>query len=211
MFNRFFNSENGLWLTVAQLTDCIFLSLFWLLCCFPVFTLGASFAALYDASFRAFWQGNKNSWQRFFRVFRDNWKAGILPTAVFLGAGSLLTGGIISCWNAAVYGQISWTLFSAIAFVGVIAVGILSVMFPMLSRFENSFGGLLKNTVLLALANLPRTTILGLVNTMVVLICVRYVVPIFFLPALGALLSSLLLEPMFRPYLSEEENPEDAA
>jgi len=34
----------------------------------------------------------------------------------------------------------------------------------------------------------------------------RFVVPLFFLPSLSALLGSLLIEPMFRPFLPTEEN-----
>ena len=74
----------------------------------------------------------------------------------------------------------------------------------MLSRFENGFGQLLGNTVRLALANLPRTVALALVNGLTIFACVRLVLPIFFLPAVAALVSTLFIEPMFRPYLSEE-------
>lgn len=204
MFRNFFNPDNALMVTMSQITDCIFLSLFWLLGCCPVVTMGASFAALYDAVFSAFRQGDKHGWQRFFRTFRKNWKAGILPTLVFLAVFCALVWGLIRVWNGAVAGTVSWMLFSAAAFAGAVVLGILSVLFPVLSRFENSFAGLLKNTVLLALANLPRTLGLGIMNAAAIFLCARYVFPLFFLPALAALAGSLLLEPMFRPYMNEE-------
>lgn len=204
MFQKIFNPDNPLMITMTQITDCIFLSLFWILGCFPVVTAGASFAALYDASFRAYRRGEKHSWQRFWNTFRSNLKDSILPTLVFLAAGWGLLRGLILAWNAAVYGSISWMVFAAIALVGVTLAGALSVLFPMLSRFRNSFGGLLKNTVLLAFANMPRTMGLGILNAAVVFLCVRFVLPLFFLPALAALISSLLIEPMFRPYMNEE-------
>ena len=46
MFRNLINPDNGLMITMNQITDCIFLSLFWLLGCMPVFTAGASCAAL---------------------------------------------------------------------------------------------------------------------------------------------------------------------
>lgn len=202
MFRNLFNPENALMLTMAQITDCIFLSLFWLLGCFPVVTAGASFAALYDASFRAFRKGEKNSWQRFFHVFRENWRAGIVPTVVFLAVLGGCGWVLIQVWNAAVAGTLSWMVFSGAALLGALVVGILSVLFPVLSRFENSVAGLLRNTVLLALGNLPRTLLLGILNTLVGAVCIRYVFPLFFLPSLAALLDSLLLEPMFRPFMN---------
>lgn len=205
MFRKFLNPDNALMITMTQITDCIFLSMFWLLGCLPVVTVGASFAALYDASYRGFWQGEKHCWGRFWQVYRENWKAGILPTAVFLAVLTLVIKALVALWNAAVAGGISWMLFSGLAFVGVLVLGMVSVLFPMLSRFENSFPGLLKNTVFLAMANLPRTLALGILNAASGLACAFFVLPLFFLPALAALIGSVLIEPMFRPYMPSEE------
>ena len=204
MFRNLFKPDSALMITMSRITDYIFLSLFWMLCCIPVVTIGASTAALYDASFRAFRRNERNTWQRFFQVFRRNWKAGILPTLVFLLAGWGLLKAAVALWNLAVAGTISWMLFAALAFVAVVLLGVLSVLFPVLSRFENSLGGLLKNTLFLALANLPRTAILGAVNTVAIFLCARIVVPLFFVPSLAAMAGSYLLEPMFKPYMNDE-------
>lgn len=208
MFQKLFNPDNALMITMTQITDCIFLSLFWLLGCFPVVTAGASFAALYDAAFRGFRRGEKKVWHRFFRVFRENWKAGILPTAAVGALFILLLRTLIKIWNAAVAGSLSFGVFSGAALVGVLVLGVLSVVFPMLSRFENSFAALLKNSLLLSFANPPRTLGLGILNAATVFLCVRYVFPLFFLPALSALIGSLFIEPMFKPYMPVEEAAE---
>ena len=205
MFRKFLNPDNALMITMTQITDCIFLSLFWLLGCIPVVTMGASFAALYDATYRGFRKGEKHSWGRFLEVYRENWKASILPTIVFLAAAFGLTKVLIGFWNAAVAGSLSWMVFSGVAFVGILLAGSLSILFPMLSRFENPFGVLLKNTVFLAMANLPRTLALGFLNAMTVMLCAVFVVPLFFLPSLAALIGSLLIEPMFKPYMISED------
>ena len=203
MFKNLFNPESHLMITISQITDCIFLSLFWLLGCFPVVTMGASFAALYDATFRGFRKHEKNSWQRFYKTFRANWKQGILPTVLVGAAFWALLKGMIALWNLTAVGQMSMMLFSGCALVGVLGVGILSLVFPVLSRFENSLGSLLRNALLLAMANMPRTLGLGLVNTVTIFLCARYVVPLFFLPALAALIGTLFIEPMFKPFLEE--------
>lgn len=206
MSRSIFHPDSALMITLGQITDCIFLSLFWILGCFPVVTIGASFAALYDAAFRGFRKNEKNTWQRFIFVFKENWKSGIAPTVVFLAALGLLVRLAVGLWNGAVYGQISWGLFAAGAFVCVVLLGMLSILFPMLSRFENPLGAQIKNTLLIALANMPGTIALGLINAVTALLCVRYVLPLFFLPALAALIGSLFIEPMFRPYMPKEED-----
>ena len=203
MFRKFLNPDNALMITMTQITDCIFLSLFWLIGCIPVVTMGASFAALYDATYRGFRQGEKHSWGRFLQVYQENWKASILPTLVFLVGSSLLSKTLIALWNSAAAGNLPWMVFSGAAFVGVLVLGILSILFPVLSRFENSFLGLLKNTVFLAMANLPRTLALGFLNAVTVMLCAVFVIPLFFLPSLAALMGSLFIEPMFKPYMPE--------
>ena len=203
-----FKPDSGLMIVMTQITDCIFLSMFFLMGCVPVVTTGASFAALYDAAYRGFRQGEKNSWQRFLQVFKTNWKAGILPTILFYGVLIGAGYGMIQLWNGVVAGKVGWMLFAGAAFAAVVLVGMLSLLFPMLSRFENSLAGLVVNTVVLSLAHLPRTVVLGIVNTLAALLCVLYVLPAFVLPALAALIGSLLIEPIFKPYMSQEEAAE---
>lgn len=208
VFQKIFNPDNALMITMAQITDCIFLSLMWLMGCIPVVTLGTSTAALYDAVVHAYRRGDKHAWQRFIKVYKENFKSGILPALVFLAAFAVAGRVLILVWNGAVGGRLSWMLFSAASFVGMLVLGLISIIFPMLSRFENSFGNLLKNSFLVGMVNLPRTLALGLLNAGTIFLCARYIFPIFFMPALSALLGSLLLEPMFRPYMPpEEEKP----
>ncbi len=207
MARNIFRPDSGLMLTFGQITDCIFLSLFYFLGCVPIVTAGASWAALYDASYRAFRKGDKHSWSRFLHTFKSNLRASLLPNLVFLGLFCLTAWGTIRLWNSAVAGTLSWAVFAGGAFAAVLVYGILSVLFPMLSRFENSTGALLKNTVFLAMANLPRTLVLGVLNTACLLLCLRYIIPLFFLPSLSALIGSFFLEPMFKPYLPEETEP----
>lgn len=209
MRNRLFNPDNGLMITFSQISDCIFLSIFFVIGCMPLLTSGASTAALYDASFRAFREGEKNSWKRFYRVFRENLIAALLPTVIFLPLLWLLTKGAVGLWNSVAAGEMSWMLLSALGLLIVLALGMLSLVFPMLSRFENSFFTLFKNSLLLSLANLPRTLLLGIINAVTIYLILRFVIPLFFLPALSALLGSFLIEPMFAPFLPLEEKEED--
>ena len=205
MFKNIFNPDNALMITFAQISDCIFLSLLWILCCFPVITAGASCAALYDSVYRAYRQGEKNSWGRFFRVFKDNFKQSLLPTLLFLILFALIVNAVISAWNAAVLSGLSWAVFAAVALLCVLALGIVGLMFPVLSRFENGFFALVKNTVFLAMANLPRTLLLGVLYAASLLLCLRFVFPLFFLPALMTLISTVPIEKMFKPFMPEGE------
>lgn len=203
MFRNLLNPEGGLMITLNQITDCIFLSLFWFLGCVPIVTAGASSAALYDAVYRGFRKGDAKCWRRFFHTLLRDLKSSLLPTLLCLAALYGLGTGMIGVWNAAVAGGVSWMVFSGCAFLAVTVLGILCVLFPLLSRFDNSLLDLLKNTLLLSLANLPRVILLGILAVFSGYACLRWIFPLFFLPALASLIGTLLLEPMFKPYMNE--------
>ena len=203
MFRNFLNPDNALMVTMSQITDCILLSLMWLLGCFPLVTVGASGAALYDSVRQCLRGTERNPLSRFLKSFRRDLKTGLIPGLLYLAALWLGVRAMIALWNSAVAGSCSWMVFAGCAFVAAMMLGILSVLFPLLSRFENPLGALLRNTVMLALANMPRTVALGVLNAVSGWLCVRFIFPLFFLPALASLLSTYLLEPMFKPYLTE--------
>ena len=205
MFRNLLNPENGLMITMTQITDCIFLSLFWFVGCLPLITAGASCAALYDAVWSGFRRHEPRCWKRFFATFSRDLKASLIPTLLLLAALWFGGKGIIGLWNSAVYGQVSWAVFSGVLFLSMVVIGILSVLFPTLSRFDNPLPVLLRSTVLLSLANLPRTLALGILNALTGWLCIRWIFPLFFLPALSCLISTTLLEPMFKPYMPEDE------
>ena len=208
MFRNLFKPDSALMIVMSNITDCIFLSLFWMLCCFPVVTVGAAFAALYDASFRSMRQGEKNSWKRFLHVLRTNWKIGIVPGFVVVLVLMIVGLGLIQFWNGAAAGQVSMLLFAAVAFLAVLVLGIVSLVFPILSRFENGALSVLRNAFLLGLVNLPRTLALGILNAVTIFFCARYIIPLFFLPSLACLLGRWLIEPMFKPFMEENEAAE---
>lgn len=210
MFRNLLRPGSGLMVTMNWVTDCIFFSLFWILGAFPLITLGGISAALYDAVYRTYRGNEQHGWMRFFHVFRTNWKAGILPSVIWLVLFCTGAWGMIQIWNAAVYGQISWVFFSAASIFALVFLGSLNIMFPMLSRFDNSLPVLLRNTVLLSLSNLPLTLGVGFVHALTLILCVRFIYPLFFLPALAALLSSLFIEPMFKPFMATEAAGEES-
>ena len=52
MAKGIFNPENDLWRITGKLVDLFLLSVFWLVCSIPLFTLGPATAALYHTVVR---------------------------------------------------------------------------------------------------------------------------------------------------------------
>ena len=64
------------------------------------------------------------------------------------------------------------TLFVLLAIIAVFLSALLSWLFPLLARFENTFSRHLSNAVRLSLVNLPVTSLLTAVNLLPLLLCV---------------------------------------
>lgn len=205
MFRKYLNPENDLMITLSEITDILFLSIFWLLGSALVITAGPATAALYDAVYHGFRLRENDSWHRFLRSFRSNFKTGLLASIPVGAILAVMLWAVTTLLAAAASELISWTVFVAACFAALLLIGVLAVIFPMLSRFEAGVGQLIGNSFRLALANLPRTAALAAIHGLTIFACVRYVLPLLFLPALCMLVSTFLIEPMFRPYLPEAD------
>ena len=75
---------------MGQLTDMIFLSLLWLMCCIPVVTIGTSTSAMYYVALKMARGELSGVAKAFFHAFKDNFGAGILYTLIFGAAGAML-------------------------------------------------------------------------------------------------------------------------
>ena len=81
----------------------------------------------------------------------------------------------------------------------------ISYLYPYIARFENTTKAILKNAAYMAILNLPRTLLIGLL--MLVFGLAIYLVPITILivPAVYTWLKNYNLEKVFRKYMSEED------
>ena len=144
------------------LCDLMLLNILWMVCCLPIVTIGASTAAMHSVARKMAACEYYTVWRDFWHGFRENWKQG---TAVTVILGLMLA--------------VSWADFNigihrsglsgiACQFVGVLgmiaAVFMLSLAFPVLTRYRLPLKMVLKDAALLSLAN-PHIVIAGLAAT----------------------------------------------
>lgn len=205
MKNSLFNSENWIWRPFGWVADFLILSCLWLICSMPVVTAGAAFAALYDCAARCMIGSEQGMISRFFRTFRREIPQSI--PSLLLWAGVL--GGVfylVRSFTASVAAtELNLALAYALVCLLGFLVGIVSWVFPLLSRFTMGFAALNTTVLRLALAQLPRTIALGAVNIAAGWVCLRFLLPVMVVPAIAGLLSAFLLEPVFKRYEIPEE------
>ena len=96
--------------------------------------------------------------------------------------------------------QVSSMAAYAMAFGLALLFGIVTWVFPLLSRFTFSFAGLHATAVKMAFGFLPRTVLLAAVNLTAGWLCLRFLLPAMIMPGMGAYFSALILEPVFSKY-----------
>lgn len=149
------DQDSWLMRVISRLCDLAVLNIVFLLTCLPVFTIGAANAALYAAVFPMDTEKEGAMLKTYFRSFRENFWQGTLVFAILV----LFAG-------ATYYNMTAITDPGALLGRGALIVVFLVVMllamvwtwvFPLICRFRNSTANMLKNALLLAIGNLPRT------------------------------------------------------
>lgn len=181
------------------------LSICWFFCSIPVVTIGASSTALYDAAVHGIRRDEPGAYVRFFRTFRRELKMAV-PATLLWGAAlaALLWSGQLV--GTAIQGPVP-VLAAAAAVVLLLffVLGTVSWLFPLLSRFEFSFGALNRTAAQFFIAHLPSSILLTALLAGSAWACSRFLFPVCFLPCVEALLASYPVERAFRKHLPPED------
>lgn len=201
----FFSQENSFWKPFNFIADVAILSGAWLLSSLPIVTMGAATTAIYDCTVRCVRSGEQDMVSRYIHTFRREFLPALLSTLLWGGVMGLGYGGARLYGNSVAVNQLSTVVTVGILFLTVMIAGIFSWVLPLLSRFTFRFSDLTITALKLALAHPVRTALLGVGTVLTAYACVRFVVPVVFLPALLMLYWSFLLEPVFKKYMPQEE------
>lgn len=170
---------------LTRVCDLLFLNLALVLSCCTVVLSGAAVTALYSMTLKMMRGQDCGPVKGFLRALRESFLSSSFA-AVLLFADVTL----FAVLRGVLYAEtllMPPALFVLLAIFAVFLTALLSYLFPLLARFENTPLNHLGNAARLALANLPVTFLLTTVNLLPLLIA-------FFLPAaLGAVFAFWML------------------
>ncbi len=156
---KFFDMDSPVMRFLNRVGDLMILNFLMIVCCIPIITAGAAFTAMHYVLLKIV-RGEEGYLIRgFFKSFRSNFKQATLIWLMMLLVVVIYIGDI---WII----NYSGLVFPKALVIAVVAVAILLLLiavyvFPVLARFENSVKNTLKNAMLLAFANLPRTILMA--------------------------------------------------
>lgn len=141
---------NGIW-------NFLVISVLWILCCIPVFTIGASCTAAYYTAAKVIRGKEGKAVSEFFHAFRLNLKQSVLFSVIY---GILLAVLLLECYY--IYNDKSVSLPVLYLFYGLVLLLIANgqYLFPCLSRFSMKNFPLFRMATLLSIRHLITTILL---------------------------------------------------
>lgn len=200
-----FNYENRIMSAIGRIADSIILGILWVICSLPVFTIGASSAAFYYAYNKCICQKSDYIWRTFFAGFTSNFKQATQIWLIVLGLAAIIIIDhrlLTLMENAGVLGIIIQT--ALITLMVLILIWAL-YLFPYISRFNSPNKTVIKNCILIALANLPYSILLLLAFAITAIIFICIPVLNLLIPSLYIFCANRLLEKIFQKYMSAED------
>lgn len=190
------------------LGDLIIITLLWLVCSIPVFTIGASTTALYYVTTRQLSNREGYVTRDFFKSFKQNF---LEATAVTFIIGILL---------AIVYINLSFfnpdttisVIIYLIQYVILYEIIIFTIyVFPVLSRFDLKLGALIKTSFFMANRHLLTTITCAILFVAIVMIFKKCGILIILCAGVYGILTSLMFMKLFRKYVPDmdKDKPED--
>lgn len=192
---------------MGKIADCATLSLLWVVLCMPIITAGAATTALYYTAVKVLRDDGGSAVKEFWISFKSNFKQStiVLVLAVIL----CIVWGMI-CLTVYENSGSSLTVAYIVYFL-MLAFGImwLHYIFSYIARFQDRLSTIFKNTLYICLSNFPYSLLVVTLFAMVLFV-VAVTLPtslwaLLVLPAVYAVLVSLILEPVYRKYLPTEE------
>lgn len=214
--NKLFDLDSPLMRFLSRMTDLVFLSFLWFLCCIPVITIGPATAAMYHVTLKlARGEEELKVIPCFFKGFKANFKQGVVFNLIFIVVGVVLALDYLIMSNVeGTAGAVSSGCFLA---MGVWMLCTMFYTYPLQAQFFNPIRRTLMNAAILSVRKIFDTVIIFVLNMLPVFaafyawqIFIR-LLPLWVLLAPGgiAFLSSKRFVKLFDPYLQPAVETEE--
>ncbi len=206
-----FNMDSKFYRFITRLGELMILNVLFLAGCIGVITIGSSIAAMYTVLLRMVRNESGYIVRMFWRAFWENLRQSVILWGISIAAGLLLYFDIILSDMRG--GALGWGLKIVFLFLGILYVSVLSYLFPVQSRFENTLWNTLKNSFWMAVGYLPFTLSILVVECIPLFaVCVKpvlfwYLIPVmatFGFSGLGFVCAGIFNH-IFKNYIPEEE------
>ena len=209
--NRLFGMDSRLMGALMKIGDLLCLSVLWLVCSLPIFTIGASSAALYAAVFHCLRRNEAGIWKHFRDAFRENFKRSTLAWLIELAVLAVLALDVAVFRTIRLAGGAMGGLYWLALFVEAVALTWTAFVAAYAARFNGTVREILRFG--LVLLRLHPIRALGVMLPILAGLALCLAVPftVLFAPATVCLACTYSLEQVFRLHMQPEDLEKEAA
>lgn len=196
---------------LTRVFDFIVLNVLWVLCGVPIITIGASTTALYSMMLKIVANEEGYIIRGFFEDFKKNFRQSTLVWMILVILGIILGMDFaILCTAPERVAKIGNVLLGIVA---LFYLSVVSFVFPLIARFENSTFHMIKNAILIPVSRLPYACLVLFTNIICVVLTflnqMTIVVGAAIWSVIGVALvvyvDSVFIKSMLKPYVEEQE------
>lgn len=154
----FFDMDSPFMAALSRIADLIVLNIAVLICCIPVFTIGAAMTGMHYVLVKMARDEDSHILRSYFKSFKENFRQAAAIWCLFLFLGLILTLDIFLIGGRGGSG-ITFPVFLRYMIIGggVLLLMVYLYVFPLLARFHNTVPATIANAARLAAASFPRT------------------------------------------------------
>ena len=161
--DNLFEYDNKFFEVLGKITDIIILNLLCIISCLPIITIGASVTATYFVALQMVRNEETYIIREFIKGFKENFIFSTKVWSIILIIGLVLSFDFyISRLILNEYMRI--TLQFILTIVSIIFIFLLTYVFPIISKFENTIKNTMINSILISIQHLPKTIFMVFIN-----------------------------------------------
>lgn len=179
------NPDSSIIHALAVIYDVVVTTFLFLLCCIPVFTIGAALTALQATMMEIAADTSSGVLSRFFGSFRENFKLSTLLWLPLMAVGAVVAVEIWGCWLTEQNSTVVLAVMRGLsAFSAALFCAVTAWVFPGIAKYEVTWKQALRNALVWTTQKPLHT--LGLLGLLILMLFASYLAWLLILPAVAA-------------------------
>ncbi len=196
-----------------KIADCMILSVLWSVFSIPIVTSGAAGSALYYCVLKVLREDSGSPVKDFWRSFRANFRQSSIVFCLFAAVCCAVSAVGTAIYAASQTDRTLTNIYLVFLFLLLFFIAWLHYILSYIARFEAPLKIVLKNSLVICLANLPASisfaVLFAVVLGGVILTLPASAMSFLLVPGLYAWVNSLLMERIYRKYLPDTSSETD--
>lgn len=161
--NNIFSYDSKFFEKLGEVSNIIIFNFIFIISCIPVITIGASITSLYYVAMKMVKNKDIYIVKEFIKAFKENFKISTIVWCIMILIGGIL---VFDLYLSTLVSNklISNILRLIFTMISIVYIFIITYIFPIISKFDNSIKNTIINSILISIQNLPYTMIIIMLN-----------------------------------------------